>query len=74
MSGSPLGSLYSAQETSFEPQTAAWNVSKIAKWCAQTAQSSKQRADCSIEKAEDNGIFFTLSVGKVVPQARAKTT
>ena len=68
------------QEASFEPQTAAWNVSRInssaqkAKWCPQAAQYSKQRANCSIEKAEDNGIFFALSEVKVAPQVRLKTT
>ena len=77
---SPPGSLWSSQEASCEPQTAAWNVWAInssaqkAKWCSQTAQSSKQRANCIIEKAEDNGIFFALSVVKVAPQARPRTT
>ena len=45
------------------------------KWCIQRAQSSEQTSDSSIEKAEDNGIiFFALSVVKVAPQARPKTT
>ena len=72
-------SLWSVQAASCEPQTAAWSVFMItsstqrAKWCAQTMQSSEQTADSSIEKAEDNGIF-ALSVVKVAPQARPKTT
>ena len=45
-----------------------------AKRYVQTAQSSEQTANSSIEKAEDNGIFFALSVVKVAPQARPKTT
>ena len=76
----PQGSFGSAQEASCDVHTAAWNVSKIhssaqkAKWCPQTTQSSKQGANCSIEKAEDNGIFFEFSVVKVSPQARPKAT
>ena len=45
-----------------------------AKWCAQRAQSSEQTANSRIEKAEDNGTFFAMSVVKVAPQARPKTT
>ena len=66
-------SLCSVRAASCEPLTAAWNVFTInsiaqkAKWCAQTAISSKQRANCSTEKAEDHGIFFALSVVKVAP-------
>ena len=77
---SPPDSLCDAQAASCEPLTAAWNASKVnssaqkVKWWSQTAQSSKQRADCSMENAEDNGIFVALSVVKVAPQARPKTT
>ena len=77
MSGPPV---VGVQAASCEPQTAAWNASKVnssaqkAKWWSQTAPPSKQRAGCSIEKAEDNGIFVALSVVKVAPQARPKTT
>ena len=45
-----------------------------AKWCPSSAESSKQSTNCIIEKAEDNAIFFVLSVVKVAPQARPKTT
>ena len=46
-------------KASCEPQTAAWSY--------QTAQSSKQKANFSIEKGEDNAVFFAFIVVKVAP-------